>query len=144
MKIREILRSKGHEVHTVRASEKLTDVLKRFTDSKIRSLVVTDGDALQGMLTLRDVVAYIDRDGAAALDGPVEEAMTRDVVSVTPDASLEEAEAIFNENRFHHLPVEEDGALVGIVTPPDVLGRHLSDAQEANLLMKDYCSGAYY
>ena len=93
---------------------------------------------------LRDVVAFIGEKGAAALDGTVAEAMTTEVISVTPDATVEEVEAIFTSKRFHHLPVEEDGVVAGVVTPPDVLERHLEYIQYTNLLMKDYCSGVYY
>ena len=144
MKIREVLRAKGQEVHTVQTSEKVSEVLSRFTDSKIRCLVVTEDMTLKGMLTLRDIVAFIDKKGAAALDGTVGDAMTTEVISVTPDASVEEVEAIFNERRFHHLPVEEDGVVAGLVTPPDVLERHLEDVQDTNVLMRDYCTGVYY
>ena len=144
MRIRDVLRTKGDQVHTVETSEKVSDVLGRFADSKIRCLVVTEGTALKGLLTIRDIVAHIDREGAAALAGTVEGAMTADVVTIAPEASVEEAEAIFTERRFHHLPVEEDGALVGLVTPSDVLTRHLEDVQETSVLLRDYCSGAYY
>jgi CBS domain-containing protein len=144
VRIHEVLRTKGHAVHTVQASEKISEVLKRFAHSKIRCLVATDGTRLSGLLTIRDVIAYIDREGAAALDGTVEQAMTKDVISITPDTSLEEAEDIFADKRFHHLPVEEDGAVVGLVTPADVLGRHLEEVQETSVLLRDYCSGVYY
>ena len=144
MRIREVLRTKGDEVHTVEPSEKVSEVLGRFSDSKIRCLAVTEGMALRGLLTIRDVVAYIDREGAAALDGTVGKAMCKDVISVSPDTSVEEAEAIFTEKRFHHLPVEDDGSLVGLVTPSDVLARHLEDVEETSVLLRDYCSGVYY
>jgi CBS domain-containing protein len=121
----------------------MSEVLRRFTDSKIRCLVVTEDMALKGMLTLRDVVAFIDERGASALDGTVADAMTTSVFSVTPDSSVDEAEAIFNAKRFHHLPVVEDGIVAGVVTPPDVLKKHLEDMQVTNDLLKDYCSGVY-
>ena len=144
MKIREVLRIKGREVHTVQTSEKVSDVLRRFSDSKIRCLVVTEAMALKGMLTLRDIVTFIDQKGAAALDATVGEAMTTAVISIDPDASVEQAEAIFTEKRFHHLPVEEDGVVAGLVTPPDVLGPHLENIKDTNVLMRHYCTGVYY
>lgn len=143
-RIREVLREKGRVVHTVRASERIADVLGRFSDSKIRSLAVTENGALSGLVTIRDVVAHIDRHGADALNAAVEDAMTRDVTTVSPETTLDEAEAIFAARRFHHLPVEEEGMLVGVVTPADVLSRHLQDEHETSELMRDYCSGVYY
>ncbi len=144
MKIQEVLASKGRVVHTVSPSERVEDVLGRFAESGIRCLAVTRDEALVGLITIRDVVAYIDRGGAAALEGTVGDAMVRDVTTVTPETTLEEAEAVFERSQFHHLPVVEAGALVGVVTPADVLGRHVEELEEVSTLMRDYCSGVYY
>ena len=144
MNIRDVLARKGSEVHAVQAHETVSDVLSRFAQSKIRCLAVVDSGALIGILTIRDVVSYLDAHGAAGLSASVGDAMTRDVVTVAPDTSLDDAEEIFAERRFQHLPVVDDGKLVGLVTPADVLGRHLQDVQETSDLLRDYIAGVYY
>ena len=144
MKIQDVLKVKGHEVHSVAAAEPLARTLARFADSKIRCLPVTEGAALVGILTLRDVVAFIDRYGAEALGRNVGDAMTRDVVRIAPSAPLEEAQQLFAERGFNHLPVEDEtGKLVGLVTPSDVLRRHLEDVQEGAAYLRDYIAGVY-
>ncbi len=144
MKIRDVLAGKGRDVHTVRGDEKVSSVLSRFSRSKIRCLVVTAHDALIGILTIRDVVAYLDARGAAGLASAVSEAMTDDVVTVGPDTSLDEAEELFAQKRFQHLPVVDEGRLVGLVTPTDVLGRHLEDVEHTSELLRDYIAGVYH
>ena len=143
MKIREVLKSQGRAVETVQTSETVADVIGRFTDARIRGLVVTEGGALVGMVTIRDVLTYIGHHGGAALEETIAAVMTRDVTSVTPDTPLDEAAALFAERRFNHLPVLEDGALIGLVTPADVLGRHLEHVRQDAALLLDYISGVY-
>jgi CBS domain-containing protein len=121
----------------------VADVIERFTDAPIRCLVVTEGDALVGLVTIRDVLAYIGKHGDGALEAKVEEVMTRDVTSVTLDASVDDAATLFAERGFNHLPVQEEGKVVGLVTPADVLGRHLEEVREDAAHLIDYISGVY-
>jgi CBS domain-containing protein len=145
LKVREVLKAKGHEVQTVHASETLADLVRRFTEDKVRCLVVVEGDELVGMVTIRDALTYIGRhDGVALEDSEIRDVMSGDVKSITPDTSLDEAAALFAEKRFNHLPVQEDGKLVGLVTPVDVLGRHLEDVREDAGLLIEYISGVYH
>jgi len=143
VRIRDVLKAKGRELHTVRASETVADVIRRFTDTRVRCLVVTEGDALVGLVTVRDLLTYIGRHGGGALEARVGLVMTRDVTSVTPDTPLDEAAALLAERRFNHLPVQEDGTLVGLVTPSDVLRQHLKEVREDATSLLDYISGVY-
>ena len=139
----DVLKSKGRAVETVQASETVAEVIGRFEDAGIRCLVVSEGDALVGLVTIRDVLTYIGRHGGKALEAEVAAVMTRDVKSVTPDTTLGDAQDLFAERRFNHLPVQKDGRLVGLVTPSDVLGRHLEEVREDAAHLLDYISGVY-
>ena len=116
--------------------------IKRFQRSKIRALVVTDAAKMVGILTVRDVLAQIDRRGAAAIEESVREAMTADVTSVAPESSLEEAHRVFMSKNVSHLPVVENGKLVGLVTPADVLARHVTDLDRQRELLQAYITNA--
>ena len=144
MKIRDVLRTKGFDVLKVDASETVAAVIQRFATSKIRCLVVTERDALVGLVTIRDVLSYVGEHGEGALERRIGEVMTPEVMSVTPDASLDDVEALFVKERFNHLPVVEDEKLVGLVTLADVLVRHLEFVQEDATLLRDYISGVYH
>ena len=102
MKIRDVVAAKGREVHSVHASDTVAQTLSHFAGSEVRGLLVVDDGALIGVITLRDVVSFLDERGGAGLDAKVEEAMTREVVSVGPDADVEEVEGIFAQKRFQH------------------------------------------
>ncbi|HEY9409656.1 MAG TPA: CBS domain-containing protein [Jiangellaceae bacterium] len=85
------------------------------------SLVIVDGDAVVGIVTERDVLRTV----AAGNDADVvsvADAMTRDVVSVSPDASVRDAARVMAQHWIRHLPVVQDDQLVGIVSQRDVTG----------------------
>ena len=145
MNIRDVLSQDRPQVHSIEASESLAEALGLFAASKVRCLAVTSDSRLVGILSIRDVVARIDRHGTAALEHPVERAMTRDPVTAVPTMELAEAEKLFAEHSFSHLPVEdENGRLVGMVTPVDVLRRHLTEVQDGATFLRDYIAGLYY
>lgn len=142
MLIRDVLQRKGREVHTVDASESMAAAIGRFARSKIRCLVVAEKGRMVGVLTTRDVLTHLDRRGAEALRRNVSDAMTRDAVFVGPDASIEEAHELFTTKRINHLPVIENGALIGLVTPADVLASHADDVEQYNRRLTEYVTGS--
>lgn len=143
MKIRDVLAKKGSEVHTIDAGEPLSGAVARFGQSKLRCLVVTDGAALAGMLTIRDALLHVDRRGSSGLGDPVHEAMSRDVITVTPESELDQAHEHFTGSGINHLPVLAEGELVGLVTRADVLASKVFDVEESNAHMLEYISGSY-
>lgn len=142
MKVRDVLERKGRAVETIQASESLAEAIRRFRRSKIRALVVTDQDRMIGMLTIRDVLAQIDRKGAAALEQGVREAMTSEIVSIEPHHTLEHVHQVFASRGINHLPVLEEGLLIGIVTPVDVLMRNVKDLDHQRELLHAYITSA--
>lgn len=142
MLIRDVLQRKGREVHTVDASESLAAAIGRFARSKIRCLVVAERGKMVGVLTTRDVLALLDRCGAEALQRKVADAMTREPAFVAPDARIEDAHGLFTKKRINHLPVIEDGAPIGLVTPADVLASHADDVEQYNRRLTEYITGS--
>ncbi|MDH3397551.1 MAG: CBS domain-containing protein [Acidimicrobiia bacterium] len=142
--IREVLEAKAHDVHAAQGSDTLAQLIEQFGNVTTRCLAVTEGDALIGVVTVRDALTYIGRHGEGALAVKVEAVMTRDVTTITPDTRLGAAAALFAENSFHHLPVVENGELVGMVTPADVLTGHLAHVQNETTYLRDYVAGVYY
>ena len=143
MQVWQVLERKGREVHTIGPGETLADAVTRFVQGKVRALVVAEDDRVRGMLAIRDVLAQLARRGADALDDAVSEAMTAEVVTVTADRPVSEIEQLFVDHRIQHLPVVEVDLLVGMLTPADVLTRHLESVQETNSHLLRYISGGY-
>ena len=132
MKVSEVLREKGRAVETVAVTTNLAEVIRRFVDKRVRSLVVTDNGGVVGMVSQKDVLRRINEQGARALRESVSETMSSHVISVALDTPVEEIERIFLEKRINHIPVVEGQELVGIVTPADVLDSHLHDVRDLN------------
>lgn len=130
MTVAAILRHKAGPTATVTAAMTLADVATLLAERRIGAVPVTDGSTLDGIVSERDIVQCLARHGAAALDLPVSEAMSRSVQTATPATTVGQAMAVMTAGRFRHLPVMEDGRMIGIVSIGDVVKALLD--QQAN------------
>jgi len=106
---------------TATASESIAEVSRRMADQKKGSVVIVDGLRPIGILTERDLVRF-NATGGAASDTKVSEWMTEPVDCASPDLSVQEAFAGFAEHGYRHLPVVQDGELVGVVSLRSLMG----------------------
>ncbi|MGH3414305.1 MAG: CBS domain-containing protein [Marmoricola sp.] len=130
MKINDVIAAKPrHDVVTVPPDTTVRDLLAVLADNNVGAVVVSnDGRKIAGIVSERDVVRKLNgNDGV--LDAPVSQIMTTDVVSVTPSDSLEGIRRMMTERRFRHLPVVDDGDLVGIVSIGDVVKTHIAEVE---------------
>lgn len=122
MKISDVLRTKGSAVITVAPQETIASLLELLTQHNIGAVVVsTDGAAVDGIVSERDVVHQLHARGSELLDAPVSDIMTAKVVTCSPDDELTDIGALMTDNRFRHLPVVVDGRLVAIVSIGDIV-----------------------
>ena len=142
MKVREILGAKGSRVVTIRSDATLSAAVHRLALERIGALVVSDdGVRVAGILSERDVVAGLARDGAdlLATGRRVADLMTRNVVTCGPDDTVKWLMAEMTRRRVRHLPVLDDGRLVGIVSIGDVVKSRLGEVElEATVLREAY------
>jgi CBS domain-containing protein len=140
MKLRDIMRSKGEDVVTIRPDAPVHEAMRLLVKHNIGALVVQDGE-IKGIFTERDLL----RAGAEDLDrlarDRVRDLMTADVITIHPDADLQEVMRTMTERRIRHLPVVEDGALRGIVSIGDVVNALRRDKEEENQQLHAYISG---
>lgn len=141
--IARVLASKGHEVTTIATTASLGDAVAVLRDRGVGALVVSDGDDVIGMVSERDVVRHLADDGAAALERRVGDVMTSPVTTCTPTATTDQLMATMTEGRFRHLPVVDDGRLVGIVSIGDVVKWRLDELRSEAAALTDYVSGSY-
>lgn len=150
MRISDILREKGHDVATIGTGSSVHEAVRTLNEHRIGALVVTgDEGSVQGIVSERDVLrtaAETWDSGAERAerlrDRPVTGIMTRDVICAVPDDDLDYAMGIMTQNRIRHLPIMEDGRLVGIISIGDVVRSCLSQAAYENRMLKDYVQGA--
>ena len=136
MSVKRILDAKKIELISCRPRDSIETVAGILTVNKIGALPVRDGEgALIGIISERDIVRGFSEKGRATGDLRVENLMTRDVAVCTPADSIKKVMAIMARRHIRHLPVVEDGRLIGIISQRDVMEKRLKDAElETNVL----------
>ena len=136
MKLRDVLAAKGSRVVTVSAKSSIADAIRTMCAEKVGAVLVPDAEACPvGIFTERDVVRLL-ADGERDLERlAVESRMTCSIVVGRLAMSVDEALGLMTERRFRHLPVIEDGKLLGLVSIGDLVKIRLEEtAQEAQAL----------
>ncbi len=142
--IKELLEYKDQgTVHTIEPEDTVFVAVTRMVEMNIGALLVTEGKDIKGIMTERDYLRFITVKGSTARDTPVKEVMTRKVIYVTPDTELNEVMTIMTAERIRHVPVLNDGALMGIVSIGDVVKR-ISQDQEVHIrTLEEYINDPY-
>jgi CBS domain-containing protein len=137
--IQNILDRKGAEVFTIRATDTVQSAADRMREHGVAALVVKIGDAIKGLVSESDIVQAVSRHGEGALSLAVSHVATHPIVKIAPNDSLKRAMSLMTNNRVRHLPVIDDGKLVGIVSIGDVVKHRLEDLEtETNVLRDAY------
>ena len=137
-----ILAQKGSEVATVKADVSLGVAAAQLTEHRIGALVVVDGSgAVAGILSERDLVHGLAAQGSAMIDQPVASIMTAEVITATRATSVLTALAVMTRKRVRHLPVVEDGALLGIVSIGDLVKHRMERIEAEAVAMRTYIQG---
>ena len=125
--IRQLLDKKGHEVFSVRPDETVYDSIKKMADKNVGSLTVMEGDKLVGIITERHYARNVVLKGRASPKTLVRDIMETNVVFARPDQSVEDCMAIMTEKAVRHLPVIEQGKVVGMISIGDLVKDIISD-----------------
>jgi CBS domain-containing protein len=125
--IRQLLDKKGHEVFSVGPEETVYDSIKKMADKNVGSLVVMEGNKLVGIITERHYARNVVLKGRASPTTPVRDIMETNVVFARPDQTVEECMAIMTEKVVRHLPVIEQGNVVGMISIGDLVKDIIGD-----------------
>lgn len=139
MNVAAILKGKGRAVATAKPETTLQAVTERLTAKRIGALVIVgSGGTVSGIISERDIIRAIGEHGAKCLQEPVSEYMTRQVVICSEADTLDQLMATMTAGRFRHIPVVEDGALVGIVSIGDVVKHHIAEVEMEASALRTY------
>ncbi len=119
--VKQLLKEKGRQVFSISPDATVYDAIKKMADNDIGSLVVIDNDKLVGILTERHYARNVVLKGRASPATPVQAIMETKVIYAKPEQSIEECMAIMTDKKVRHLPVIEDGNLVGIISIGDLV-----------------------
>ena len=131
MTVRSILDSKGHQIMSVEPSAKLSAAIKILGERKIGAVLVMNQGRMEGILSERDIVRVLGERGAGVLDEPVSAVMTRKVVSCRESDTVSGLMEMMTLGKFRHLPVVEDGKVVGLISIGDVVKRRVQEYERS-------------
>ncbi|GAA3242776.1 CBS domain-containing protein [Pseudonocardia petroleophila] len=138
MKIADILRTKGRTVHSVLPWLTVAEVVTRLGDLDVGAVLVCDADrVITGIVSERDIVRALGRDGAALLERPISEVMTTKVRSCTSGETVARAMSQMTAGRYRHLPVVDDGRLVGMVSIGDLVKHRVREMELETGVLRD-------
>jgi CBS domain-containing protein len=140
--VRQILNDKGYDVWSTTPDATVYEALQLMAEKNVGALVVLDRRKAVGLISERDYARKVILKGKTSLNTPVREIMTSKVVSVCPKQSAEECMALMTDQRTRHLPVLEDGRLVGIVSIGDVVKKIIHHQEFTIQQLDNYITGS--
>lgn len=143
MHVHRILSTKGRNVITIDPKRTLGEAVQLLSSMKIGALLVSDGTRpVLGIISERDIVRAMSSHGATALDEPIARFMTEKVVTCTGATGINEVMEVMTSGKFRHVPVVENGTLVGIVSIGDVVKFRLAEIEAETQAIKEYIATA--
>ncbi|NMJ42629.1 CBS domain-containing protein [Roseomonas sp. JC162] len=143
MTIQSILRHKGSDVFSVGPGEDATSIAQSLAQHRIGAALVRDQDgAVLGIVSERDIVRAVAREGTSALARTARDLMTADLVTAAPATSVAEALAIMTNHRCRHLPVMDHGRLAGMVSIGDLVKARIAQAEEEAESLRAFVTAA--
>ncbi len=128
--VRELLKAKGSELWSIAPDATVYAALELMAEKDVGALPVVEGGELVGIFSERDYARGIVLKGKSSRDTPVADLMSRKVLYVSPDETVDGCMQRMTKRRVRHLPVLDEGELVGIVTIGDVVHRIISEQGE--------------
>jgi CBS domain-containing protein len=143
MTVKAILSLKGTDVVTIEPNASVSAAMQQLTTRKIGALVITGADRrVIGILSERDIVHKLAEKGAEVLDHPLSEIMTRKVTTCSQTDTISSVMERMTQGKFRHLPVTDQGRLVGIVSIGDVVNYRLVEMEREQSALRDYIQTA--
>ena len=139
MYVDSILKHKGQDVVSAGPTDAIVETARLLNRHRIGAVVVRGADGqVVGILSERDIVRGIAEKGPACLSLKVSDLMTREVVSCRPNDSIDDIMALMTERRIRHLPVMQDGKVVGVISIGDVVKWRIAEIESEASSLREY------
>ena len=139
MNVATILSDKGTDIVTANPDDTLLDVAKKLREHRIGCVVLMDSNGgIAGIVSERDLVRAIADAGSDVLTCPVSQCMTKKVITCTKSETIDVIMATMTDGRFRHMPVVENGELIGVISIGDVVRLRIAEAELEAAAMRDY------
>ena len=142
-KIHLVLRLKGRQIWSISPTATVYEAIQRMADRSVGALLVMSEGRLDGIISERDYARKIILADRSSKQTQVREIMTRDVITITPEDTIEECMRLMTENRVRHLPVMEGDQVVGLVSIGDLVNWTITAQEETIIHLESYIVGKY-
>lgn len=142
MTIARVLRGKGSDVETIGADARLYEAVQRLGEKRIGALPVVEGGRIAGIMSERDVIYCLRDHGPEVLDWSVSQVMTAPAITAESSMDVLTALALMTQRRIRHLPVVEDGRILGIVSIGDLVKYRMERIEAEADAMRAYIQSA--
>ena len=139
--IKEILDSKGYQIHSVAPTSTVYEALQKMAQEGIGALIVLDGEELAGIVSERDYARKIALMGQSSTDTPVKDIMTANVICVGSDLGVDASMSIMSDKHVRHLVVRDNDKITGVISIGDVVKAIIDDQQFTIEQLNHYISG---
>lgn len=138
-----ILKQKGNQVWSIGPEDTVYRALEILAEKNIGVLLVMEGQRVVGIFSERDYARKVILKGKSSAEMKVGEIMSKDVLYASPGDSVEKCMAIITENKIRHLPIMQDGKLLGMITSGDIINHIISRQKFEIQELKKYITGGY-
>ncbi len=142
MTVRAIIDAKGRQVVSIGADAKVSSAVKILSERRIGAVLVLAGGKIDGIISERDIVRVLGERGPAILDEPVRVVMTSKVMTCRRADTVSSVMEKMTEGKFRHLPVVEDGQVIGLVSIGDVVKHRVMEYEKEQEALRDYIKTA--
>ncbi len=140
-KVNDILKIKGHDVWSIAPDASVYDAIHLMTDKKVGALTVIEDSKLVGIISETDYTRNVILKGRSSQSTPVKEIMTTQVLYVQPEQDIEDCMVLMTEKRTRHLPVLDEGKLIGLISIGDVVKSIIDEQQFTIEQLERYITG---
>jgi len=139
--VKHLLDAKGHDTLSIGPDASVLDAIKLMAEKGVGALVIMQGDALAGIVTERDYARKVILKDRSSQETPVRDIMTTNVLTAGNDDNVEHCMNLMTDKRVRHLPVVEDGKVVGIISIGDLVKAVIADQKQEIEHLEQYISG---
>ncbi len=141
--VRLVLKFKGHNVWHVSPDACVYEAIELMAEKHVGALMVVKGSELVGVVSERDYARKVILQGKASKQTPVSEIMSSPAISLAPEQTVEDAMRLMTDKRIRHLPVVEDGQILGVLSIGDLVRWMMSAQQQTISQLHNYITSQY-